>query len=84
MPRSKRGYGDSGFRPVIDADVIAEVTTPGGETRTQDMLLVDPETGRYEGAFPADTAGVYRLDVRARRDRSALGSATDWGAGGWR
>jgi hypothetical protein len=69
---------DDRFRPVADADVTAEVTTPAGETRPQELALVDVATGRYQGELRPESRGVYRLDVAAERARSSLGSTTEW------
>jgi len=66
---------DELFRPVPDARVEVEVTTPRGAT---ERVRVEPSfenEGEYVGAFLVREPGVYRLRARAQRADRELGEA---------
>ena len=67
---------DERFMAAADADVTLTVTAPDGQVRTSTPVLADPREGRYAVAARFDQAGVYRLDVEARRRSASLGTAS--------
>ena len=67
---------DAQFVSVGDAVVTADVTSPGGESRT---LQVRPNADRrYAGTLRADAPGLYHLSVAAKRGNTMLGTAERW------
>lgn len=67
---------DRAFQPVDDVALDAILTTPGGATAP---VPVRPAgAGRFVAAFSADAAGLYRLQVEARRGGSSIGAADRW------
>ena len=69
---------DAEHQPVTDATPVVQVTTPSGDVRTLTAVLTDGATGGYVAEFRADVRGVYRVEARAERDGSPLGSSTEW------
>lgn len=67
---------DERFTAAADADVTLTVTAPHGQVRTWTPVLADPREGRYAVTVRFDEAGVYRLDVEARRGATPLGTAS--------
>lgn len=66
---------DELFRPVLNATVDVEVTTPRGAT---ERMRVEPSLeneGEYVGMLRTPEPGVYRLRARARRANREWGEA---------
>jgi uncharacterized membrane protein len=69
---------DSAFRPLSDATVRLRVSTPAGAVH-EPLLVPDTEVaGRFRGEWPAEHAGLVRLDAEARRGTELVGLARDW------
>jgi uncharacterized membrane protein len=68
---------DQVFVPVGDAVVDGTVTAPNGAMQTL-KLRRSATAGGYGAALRADEAGVYRVDVAARRGTASLGKAVLW------
>ncbi len=49
-------------------ELVGRVSEPSGAGRTVDFLQTGP--GRYEAAFPLEDEGIYRIEIRARKDGS--------------
>jgi uncharacterized membrane protein len=69
---------DGSFQPVADAVVEATVTVPGGETRPLSVRPHAARVGVLGGSLRPDQAGLYRVQVRARRGSSLVGQADRW------
>lgn len=69
---------DAGYRPRPDAPPAVEVTSPAGEVRTVEAVLVDRGAGRYAARFRAGDAGVYRIDARPSPAAEHATSSTRW------
>jgi uncharacterized membrane protein len=67
---------DEDFRPLANAEVVVDVTTPDGETRRLPASLSSPQEGRYVLAARFDQAGVYRVSAVASRDGRRIGIAS--------
>ncbi len=73
---------DKAFRPISDATVRLRATTPSG---TVQELATVPDTavaGRFLAHWPAEQAGLVRLDAEARRGAELIGIARDWALAG--
>lgn len=71
---------DENYKPLDNAEVTIEVTTPGGETLT---LTAEPKnalSGQYASTFVPRASGAYRAKVTARNpDGSEIKTAeTGW------
>lgn len=64
------------FEPVNDATVELNVAPEIGEPFTVSMQTSGQNDGRYRATIDAQTAGVYRASIVARRQSEELGSAT--------
>jgi uncharacterized membrane protein len=69
---------DPAFRPISDATVRLRVTTPSGGTSEPALVPDTTVAGRFVGRWPAEQAGLVRLDVEARRGPELVGLARDW------
>ncbi len=69
---------DPAFRPISDASVRLRVTTPSGGTSEPALVPDTTVAGRFVGRWPAEQAGLVRLDVEARRGSELIGLARDW------
>jgi uncharacterized membrane protein len=70
------GVRDALFVPVGDAVVSASVTTPHGEAGS--LQWRPTQNGEYAARIPADSPGLYRITVQARRGDTSLGTAERW------
>ncbi|RCS46430.1 hypothetical protein DTL42_15850 [Bremerella cremea] len=57
---------DENFRPLDNASVTIEVTTPSGETLTLTAEPKDAISGQYAASYVPRTSGAYRAKVIAR------------------
>jgi hypothetical protein len=69
---------DGAFEPVGDATVDARLTLPGGEVRPLPARREAGAAGRFVAALRADTPGLHRVQVEARRGSRALGTGDRW------
>jgi uncharacterized membrane protein len=69
---------DPAFSPVADASLDATLTVPGGEIRSLALRRESATTGRFAAALRPTAAGLYRVQVEARRGTDGLGSADRW------
>jgi uncharacterized membrane protein len=69
---------DAAFAPAADAAIEATLTMPGAQSRP---LAVRPQAGsagRFAASIRPEAAGLYRLQVEARRGTRVLGSVDRW------
>ena len=69
---------DAAFQPASDAVLAATLKTAGGEAAPVAFRRDGARNGRFQAAVRTETAGLYRLDVNARRGATLLGTATRW------
>ena len=62
------------FEPVNDATVELTLTSDQGATSTQPMLPSGQSDGRYTATATADSAGLYRLSMKATNGKTEVGS----------
>ena len=67
---------DADFRPVTNAEVAIQITTPTGEKRQLTAALSNPQDGRYAVSSRFDDAGVYRVEATASRGTTRVGTAS--------
>ena len=67
---------DARFADVGDAAVTGGVTSPAGESGS--LQWRPAANGRYTAGVRAETAGLYRVSVEARRGNTVLGTAERW------
>lgn len=67
---------DSFFADINDANVVATVTTPTGNSLTVPMEWSLREDGSYTGSFTAADSGRYEISAAATRGTDAERSAT--------
>jgi len=65
---------DSKFEPVNDAAVALTVTGDDGATKQVQMTASGQGDGRYTAAIDAETTGLYRVTMNARRGNTDVGS----------
>jgi uncharacterized membrane protein len=70
------GVRDRTFLPVDAAALVVTLTAPGGSGST--LPVRSAGAGRYVAAFTAKVAGLYRIQVEARRNDALLGVADRW------
>jgi uncharacterized membrane protein len=66
---------DDRYLKVNNARVVAEVTTPSGETRVLPMEWTVDKDGEYRASFVAEEQGIFEFQVTAERSGEQLGSA---------
>jgi uncharacterized membrane protein len=69
---------DDRFLKVNNARVVAEVTTPSGETFELPMEWTVDKDGEYRASFVPEEKGFYEIRVDAEREGNVLGSATSY------
>jgi hypothetical protein len=67
---------DEDFRPVANAEVGIQMTSPNGEKRQLTAALLSPQDGRYGVAARFDQPGVYKIDTVVTRAGVRLGTAS--------
>ena len=67
---------DSAYLEVNSAEVRATVTSPTGETRTENLTWTVDEDGVYELLLAPDILGTWQVDVGASSGELALGAGT--------
>jgi uncharacterized membrane protein len=67
---------DEDFRPVANAEVAIQITSPNGEKRQLAAALSNPQDGRYTVSSRFDDAGVYRVEATASRGTTRVGTAS--------
>jgi uncharacterized membrane protein len=65
---------DPRFVELNDANVIAHVTSPGGQTVTVPLQWTGERNGQYRGTFQTAETGWYEAKVDATRGDKAVGS----------
>ena len=66
---------EADFTPVTNAEVVIQLTSPGGETRQLAAALSNPQEGRYAVATRFDQQGVYKVEATATRAGVRMGTA---------
>jgi uncharacterized membrane protein len=69
---------DSEFAGVPDATVQATVSAPGGAIQPLALRPDAATRGRFAATIRPDQAGLYRVQVEARRGARPLGAADRW------
>jgi uncharacterized membrane protein len=69
---------DQMFAPVAGAAVEATLDAPGGERQPLMFRPVAARPGRFTAAFRPEHAGLYHVQVEARRGNAALGTSDRW------
>jgi uncharacterized membrane protein len=67
---------DRDFRPVANAEVAVQITSPNGEKRHLTAALSNPQEGRYAVSMRFDHAGVYRVEAIASRGTATVGTSS--------
>ena len=67
--------GDSAYAAVNDANVVALVRYPSGDSITVPLDWDVEQDGHYEGAFPTAAPGLYEVSVHAMRGVDTIGTA---------
>lgn len=69
---------DSGYIRLNGAEVVANVTTPGGLEREVPMEWTVERDGEYRASFLAEEDGLYEVRVQAQQAGVPLGSAESY------
>ena len=67
---------DDRFLKVNNAQVIATMRTPGGDSFELPMEWTVEQDGEYRASFLPGEKGIYEIQVEARRNEEVLGSST--------
>ncbi|HTI39775.1 MAG TPA: glutamine amidotransferase [Vicinamibacterales bacterium] len=67
---------DNRFVDLNDAQVVAHVSSPSGQTTDVPMVWTGERNGEYRATFATDVAGWYQATVDATRDGKTIGSST--------
>ena len=67
---------DPAYVEVNNARVVAQVTTPAGETIEIPLHWTGERNGEYEGTFDSSAPGLYEIRSEATRDDKSLGTTT--------
>jgi hypothetical protein len=67
--------GDSAYAEVNNANVIAVVHDPFGDSITVPLDWDVEQDGRYDGGFPTSGPGLYEVSVSATRAGDTIGTA---------
>ena len=67
--------GDSAYAAVNNANVIAVVRDPFGDSITVHLDWDVEQDGRYDGGFPTSGPGLYEVSVSATRAGDTIGTA---------
>ena len=66
---------DSAYADVNNANVIAVVHDPSGDSITIPLDWDVEQDGHYDGSFPTSMPGLYEVSVRAMRGADTVGTA---------
>ncbi|HAW90325.1 MAG TPA: hypothetical protein DCX61_06650, partial [Gemmatimonadetes bacterium] len=67
--------GDSAYAEVNNANVVAVVRDPSGDSTTVALDWDVEQDGQYNGGFPTTGQGLYEVSVRASRGADDIGTA---------
>jgi len=67
--------GDSAYAEVNNANVVAVVHDPSGDSMTVALDWDVEQDGHYDGAFPTTMPGLYEVSIHASRGGEIVGSA---------
>ena len=70
--------GDSAYAEVNNANVVAVVHAPSGDSMTVALDWDVEQDGHYDGGFPTTTPGLYEVSVHASRGGEIVGSAVTY------
>ena len=69
---------DSAYAKVNNANVVAVVHDPSGDSITVPLDWDVEQDGRYDGGFPTAAPGLYEVFVRAMRGADTVGTAVTY------
>jgi hypothetical protein len=69
---------DGAFAPAADARVSATLSAPGGASQPLTLRREAGAGGRFTATLRPEQAGLYRVQVEARRGTRSLGAADRW------
>jgi uncharacterized membrane protein len=69
---------NAAFEPAADAVVQATITGPGGKAQPVALRQEAGVSGRFAGTWQPQESGLYRIQARADRGQTSLGSADRW------
>ena len=69
---------DSAYAEVNNANVVAVVHDPSGDSITVPLDWDVEQDGRYDGGFPTAAPGLYEVFVRAMRGADTVGTAVTY------
>jgi hypothetical protein len=69
---------DSAYAEVNNANVVAVVHNPSGDSITVPLDWDVEQDGHYDGGFPTATPGLYEVFVRAMRGGDTVGTAVTY------
>jgi len=70
--------GDSAYAEVNNANVVAVVRDPSGDSTTVALDWDVEQDGQYDGGFPTTGPGLYEVSVRASRGADDIGTAVTY------
>jgi uncharacterized membrane protein len=70
--------GDSAYADVNNANVVAVVRDPSGDSITISLDWDVEQDGHYDGGFPTSAPGLYEVSVRASRGEDTVGTAVTY------
>ncbi len=70
--------GDSAYSEVNDANVVAVVRDPFGDSITVPLAWDVERDGHYDGSFPTDALGLYEVSVHASRGADTIGTGVTY------
>jgi len=70
--------GDSAYAEVNNANVVAIVRDPSGDSITIALDWDVEQDGRYDGGFPTAAPGLYEVFVHAMRGADTIGTAVTY------
>ena len=70
--------GDSAYAEVNNANVVAVVHDPLGDSITVSLAWDVEQDGRYGGGFPTTVPGLYEVSVQASRGDDPVGSGVTY------
>ena len=70
--------GDSAYAEVNNANVVAVVRDPSGDSITVPLDWDVEQDGHYDGGFPTSGPGLYEVSVQATRAGDTIGTATTY------
>ena len=70
--------GDSAYADVNNANVVAVVRDPSGDSITISLDWDVEQDGHYDGSFPTAAPGLYEVFVHAMRGADTIGTAVTY------